>query len=757
MNSTSASPAPVPARAFSHPGWLAVILGLLTVVVYWPATGNGFINLDDNLYVQSNVQVQQGLTLKNIGWAFTHTVSCNWHPLTMMSHMIDCQLFGLNPWGHHLTSVLIHAANTILLFLLFYRLTASIWGSAWVGAVFAFHPLHVESVAWVAERKDVLSAFFGFLTLLFYVRHIQAMTTNAKSGNISHRPARDYWLACLCYALGLMSKPMLVTWPFVLLLLDYWPLGRFQSTPIRTLIREKIPFFVLTMAACLVTFVVQNDAGATQNFGTFPFVLRCLNAVMSYGRYILKIFWPADLAVYYPYPALILIGWALLVAILLAGTTVIFWSQRRHYPFLLVGWLWFIGTLVPVIGLIQVGTQAIADRYTYIPSVGIFLLISWGASQLAGFRRQHVLLLSVIAVAVLILCADATRRQIGQWKDNETLYRHTLAITDHNALAHNNLAASYVEQGRTDEAIVEFREVLRINPRLAETHINLGRLLVLKGQTNQAISDLLSAVETSPTNPDVRCFLGSLLLQNGQTDEGIGQFRQVVRFQTNDARSFQSIVNLLLVYGQTNAAINQLKTAIMVIPADPDFHIQLGNLLLNIGQTDESAGNFLEALRLKPDSSAAHNGLASVRLREGKIDQAVAELQASIRLQPEYANTHFNLGALYLKQGRIDEAAEEFQTVIRLASGFAPAHYYYGNILIRKSQPAAAIAQYQQAIRLQPDYPPAHNKLGIALGSTGHLPEAIAEFQEAIRLQPDYAEASTNLAIALKMRGAAGP
>jgi tetratricopeptide (TPR) repeat protein len=735
---------------------LAVTLGLATVILYWPATYNKFVDYDDNTYVVLNDHVKNGLTFENLKWSFCHVVSGNWHPVTMLSHMLDCQLYGLNPWGHHLTSLLFHAANAILLFLLLQRPTGALWRSAWVAAIFAFHPLHVESVAWVAERKDVLSTFFGFLSLMFYVRYVHWKRTLA--GDPETGPflvSRDYWLACLCLALGLMCKPMLVTWPFVLLLLDYWPLGRFQTGRIRSLVREKIPFFILSFASCVTTFIVQKQEGAMATVGQLTLLTRCDNVLISYCRYLSKLFWPVDLAFFYPMhrygPPV-----CVLAVVTLAGLSGLIWFQRRRWPYLLTGWLWFLGTLVPVIGLIQVGGQSIADRYTYIPSVGILILVSWGVYALTKSWRHQILALSLAGSATVFFCCVTTRTQIGYWKDSEALARHALAVTSDNFVAHNSLAWAYCfEQGRTNDAVGEYQLAIQAYPDFAEAHLNLGRLFASMGQTNPALNELTTAAELAPARPDVHFFLGNLLFRLGQTDAGVGQFKNAVNFKAGDAGSGTALVNLLLETGQTNAAISQLEEALKVMPSNFEFHYRLGNLFYSTGQAEDAIARFQAAIRLKPDSFEAHNNLASLLAKKGEVDRAIGELQEAIRLKPENADTHYNLGALYLKQGLGDEAAGEFQTAIRLSPGNSAARYYLGTILIRKGQTEAAITQYREALRLKPDYAFAHNKLGIALGAAGRLPEAVAEFQEAVRLKPDYAEANTNLAIALKIQGAA--
>ncbi|MEI9961723.1 MAG: hypothetical protein WDM76_11500 [Limisphaerales bacterium] len=381
------------------PVWLIVIvLALVTIALYWPATQCDFINLDDPEYVTANVHVQNGLSVENIKWAFSNPVLFNWHPLTMLSYMMDCQFFGLNPWRHHLTSVLLHSLNTVLVFLFLRSLTGALWRSVLVAALFGWHPLHVESVAWVAERKDVLSTCFGLLSLIFYGRYAQKQSQAAssklktqKGSTLNSQPATiDYVLALLFLALGLMSKAMLVTWPFVMLLLDYWPLERFNRLHIWRLVVEKIPFFVLTVLVGIVTFVVQKQGGALDTGEALPLGARGGNALISYCRYLGKLIWPTDLAVFYPHPGHWPVGLVIMAGMLLLGISIVLIAKRAHYPYLLMGWLWFVGTLVPVIQLLQTGAHAMADRYTYIPSIGALILIVWGIYELTRSWRHQL-------------------------------------------------------------------------------------------------------------------------------------------------------------------------------------------------------------------------------------------------------------------------------------------------------------------------------------------------------------------------------
>jgi protein O-mannosyl-transferase len=739
---------------------LAITLGLTTIVLYWPATRNHFVNYDDPVYVQSNIQVQKGMTWENIEWAFCHPVSCNWHPVTMLSHMLDCQFYGVDAWGHHLTSLLLHALNTVLLFLLLHCLTGAVWRSAWVAALFAVHPLHVESVAWVAERKDVLSTCFGFLALLFYVCYARGEESGSPESRATPRRAGrfhlsgSYWLACGCFAFGLMSKPMLVTWPFVMWLLDYWPLSRFQAGRVWPLVIEKIPFLILAVVSSTVTFLVQQQEGAVQAFINLPLGMRCENAVISYCRYLLKLVWPVDLAIFYPHHGYWPFTRVLLAAMLLTGLSVVFWLQRRRCPFLLMGWLWFIGTLVPVIGLVQVGEQSMADRYTYIPSVGIFILISWGAYALSQRWRHAVTMLSLAGSAAIILCFVTTRQQIGYWKNSEALFRHALQVTENNDIAHNNLGTALFEQGQTNAAISQFQEALRINPAYAEAHMNLGDLLSTIGQTDLALSELQHAVQLKPAYTDAHYNFGNLLARQGQTDAAILQFKATIRFKANDAQSRENLGDLLVGSGLTNAAISQFQESIKLKPDDTELHYKLGNLLAKVNQTDAAIGQFQAAIRIKPEFAQSHNNLGNLLVKKGQTDEATGQFQEAVRCKPDYADAYYNLGNLLAKKGQTDEAISQFKAAIRFSPDFAPAHYYLGVTLTKQDQTDAAIIQFQEAIRLKPDYFIAHNKLGIVLGTEGRIDEAISQFEKAINLKADYSEASTNLAIALKMKKA---
>lgn len=593
------------------PPWLlAGVLALVTLALYWPATQCDFINCDDDVYITDNVHVQKGLSWENIQWAFLNPVSANWHPLTTLSHMLDCECYGLNPWGHHLTNILLHTLNTVLVFLLLRSLTGALWRSLLAAALFGWHPLHVESVAWVAERKDVLSCLFWVLTLWAY-------TNYARLVQMHNSKTKVWYIATLALlALGLMSKPMLVTLPCVMLLLDYWPLARFQSGRARQLLIEKIPFFVLTVAASAVTLAVQNQGGAVNPVDRFPLDARVGNALISYCRYLGKFFWPTDLAIFYPHPVYWPLDDVLLAAFFLGGVSAALFLMRKTYPFMLMGWLWFVGTLVPVIGLVQVGEQSMADRYSYIPSLGLFVAIIWGAAELCRFQRLGVKALSVAGAAALVVCLILTRQQLEYWKSSETIYKHAIAVTENNAFAINNLGCALLSHGQIDEAVDYLQEGLRLRPAVAECQNNLANALLAKGRVDEAIFHSQEAIRLKPNFGRAHLILGNALFDKGQVDEAIVEYQESARLE----------------------------------PGEVIGHINLGVALLNKGRLDEAIAELQAGLRLKPDNEDAHYNLGVALLKKGRIDDAISQLQEALRLRPSDADAKRDLAkALDLK------------------------------------------------------------------------------------------------------------
>jgi len=662
--------APAPRPWLVPAWWLAIGLGILTLLLYWPATHADFINYDDPDYVTTNPAVLGGLTLNHIAWAFTTSDTANWHPLTWLSLMLDATLFGPQSAGFHFTNVALHALNAVLLFGLLLRLTGARWRSALVAALFAWHPLHVESVAWVAERKDVLSTCLGFLALWFYLGYTKSRDGSALPAG---RSRVFYGLSLLVYALGLLSKPMVVTWPCVWLLLDFWPLNRFQPGRAWPLVREKIPFFALAGAASVVTFLVQHHGGALADLAGVPFDLRLENALISYVRYLEKLFWPSGLAVFYPYPPSWPLALALLAAVALAGVTTLFWIRRRHEPFLLVGWLWFVGMLVPVIGLVQAGQQSLADRYTYLPSVGLLILLVWGAHALTRRSRPAILLAGVVAAASLVLCLVLTRQQLACWQNSETLFRHALAVTQSNYIAHNHLGIYLFDQGHTDAAIQEYQSALDLQPTDAEAHNNLGVALARQGRTDDALTHYQTALRLKPGYAEVHYNLANLLARLGKTDTAITEFSAAIRLKPDQVTAHNNLGVLLNNQGQVDAAISEFATALHLDPHDADAHYNLGNAFLKQGQIARAITEFQAALQGQPDYAPAHYNLGVALSQQGPTDAAISEFQAALRLKPDYAIAHNHLGIALAQQGRLDEAIHEFQAAIRFKPAYASA------------------------------------------------------------------------------------
>jgi len=634
------------------PAWLmALMLAVVTIGLYWPAIGHDFINYDDDVHITSNVHVQQGLTLESIGWALGNAVNCNWHPLTVWSHMLDCQFFGLRPWGHHLTNVLLHALNAVFVFVLLEQMTGARWRSLLVAVLFSVHPLRVESVAWVAERKDVLSGCFGLLALILYARYA---TGGRRSGQAP--PGADvrplapgyYWLSLFFFALGLMSKPTLVTWPFVMLLLDYWPLRRFEVERTWRLVMEKIPFVVLAAAASVVTVVVQKQAGAMATILSLPLSARTGNALIAYCRYLGKLFWPADLAVFYPHPGQWPAATVLLAGGFLLAISGLVWALRRRFPFLLMGWLWFGGMLVPMIGLVPTGGWAMADRHTYLASLGVLVFAVWGTYELTRGWRHQMAALSVTGAVATVLCWALTRQQLGHWQDSEALFRHALRVSENNYLAHNNLGVALVNRGRTQEAIRQFHESIRLAPGFDAAHYSLGTVLAVEGHVDEAISQLREALRLRPGYANAHHSLGDALVKQGQIDEAISQYREAVRLQPDDVVARNQLGVALAKQGHVDEAIRQHQEAIRLKPDASDAHYNLANALFRKGQVDEAIGQYREALRLKPEDADIRNNFGVALWRKGRNEEAISQFREALRLKPDHADARRNLNNVLL-------------------------------------------------------------------------------------------------------------
>jgi tetratricopeptide (TPR) repeat protein len=523
-----------------NPRWFAIIcfaLATVTLAVYWPVTRHGFIYFDDPPYITDNPTVQSGLTWHGLVWAFQIGYAAYWQPLTWISHMMDCQLFGLNPAGHHFVNILFHIANVLLLFLLLNRLTGSMWRSAFVAAFFAWHPLRVESVAWAAERKDVLSGFFWMLTLLAYAR---AMTGEkclvTKNGDapapvvppVTRHRSLFYFLALLFFACALMSKPIVVTLPFVLLLLDFWPLNRFASPlPARKAVNlfiEKLPFFALAVADSLVMVMAQKENPSVWSLTELPMNFRIENALVSYLRYVAKTIWPVDLALIYPYPHHWPVVVVLMSAALLAAWTAFSLWRIKKSPYLAVGWFWFLGMLVPVIGITQVGMQSMADRFTYLPGIGLLIVLVWGADEL--FKRpEQKKFLAVAGAVALTGCLGVTAIQINYWQNDLKLFAHAVEVTTDNYPAEVCLGEALQRAGRRDEAFALYADAVRLQPDYPLAQFDLAMSLLERGNSLEASNHLAIAAQLSPHDAVLQYDFGLLLAQRGNPGEAAAFFR----------------------------------------------------------------------------------------------------------------------------------------------------------------------------------------------------------------------------------------
>jgi tetratricopeptide (TPR) repeat protein len=652
---------------------LCLLLFGLVVWVFLPSLHGAFIEFDDLSYVTGNAHIP--LTPANLAWAFWHGQDANWHPLTLWSFMLDHQLYGLKPWGFHLTNVLLHAVNTVLVFLVLRRMTGATWRSLMVAALFGLHPLRVESVTWISERKDVLSMLFWMLTLWAYVRYAQRQS---RAGNdhlpLDSRPSTfDFWLALLFFALGLMSKPMVVTLPCVLLLLDYWPLERWRRKPRLSLVVEKGPFFLLAAITSTITYAVQRNAGMMSGYADLSFGARLGNALVSYSRYLGKLFWPVDLCALYPHPGQWPAEPVLFSGLWVLAISVLVLVLRRQRPFLLTGWFWYLGTLVPAIGLVQVGSQSMADRYTYIPSIGILMILVWGTCRMAGGWRWWNIILGATGGVLILVCIVLTRHQIDYWKDGVSVWSRAVAVTENNYAAHNNLGRAFYLQGRMDEAIREIQEVTRLNPGFAEAYCNMGRAYVAKGRVDEAIACYQKALEVRPDYVAAHNSLGSLLLQKGQVDQVLVHCQKALELEPDNVTARNNLGFAFSLMGRLDEAVAQLQKVVEIQPDNEVARNNLGSVLLRLGRVDEAISHFRSALKLQPDSAETHNNLAGALLSRKQVDEAVHEFQAAARLQPDAAEIHRNLGYALGRQGCLDEAIHELQEALRLKPDFADA------------------------------------------------------------------------------------
>jgi len=611
---------------------ICLILSIAVVVVYWPVQIYSFILFDDGPYVFDNPSVKEGLSLSGIAWAIKSAHASNWHPLTWLSHMLDVSLFGLNSGRHHMINVLIHIVNSMLLLLVLRRMTGKLWLSGFAAALFAVHPINVESVAWISERKNLLCTFFGFLTMLAYIRY-------AEHPNISR-----YLSVILFFVLGLMAKPMLVTLPFLFLLLDYWPLDRIQrrqasenvqennliSETLR-LFKEKIPLFVLSGASSIVTYLVQQSSGAVKSLDVYPLNIRIENSLVSYARYLIKTIWPHNLSVIYPYPKSIPVWEICGTLLLFVALSWLAIRTIRSYPFIAVGWFWYLGTLVPVIGLVQVGPQAMADRYAYIPAIGLFIAAAWGGYRICIQLRLHKATIAVSAGVLLLIMTAISCYQVRHWKDSIRLFQHAVDVTSYNHIAHHNLALALGEMNRVDEAILQFEKALRIEPSFPTAHNNLGTILKKRGRLSEAMH----------------------------------HFSEALRLKPDYSGALYNLGNALAAEGRLNEAIDRYYQALAITPTDAEIHNNLGNALFNLDKVADARDHYYKAISLQPSFVPALLNIAKSHASVGEYETARLYFEKVIHLKPDTRETYYYMAVTYARQNRSVESVEWLRRAIQ--------------------------------------------------------------------------------------------
>jgi Flp pilus assembly protein TadD len=715
----------------------AVICALLlaaVALVFVQTGGHAFVNFDDDFYVYENTHVNQGLTFSGLQRAFTRGDASNWHPLTWISHMVDCQVYQLWAGGHHLTSAAIHAAVAILLFLTLLQMTGCRWPSAVVAAVFAIHPLRVESVAWVAERKDVLSGLFFVLTLAAYVNYV-------RKGESWGR----YLLVWLVYLLGLSCKPMLVTLPLVLLLLDYWPLGRWgrvggAARP-RTwpwnLVVEKVPLLVLSLLSCIVTLVVQEQALVRGS--RIALSMRLGNALLGYVAYLCQFVWPERLAVYYPYSRQALDPVSVLgcLALLLAVSWGVVW-QRRRRPYLLVGWLWYLITLVPVIGLVQVSLQARADRYTYLTLIGPCLGAVWAGAEWVRGRCRLLPIFSLATCIVLAVFATSAWRQTAAWRNSMSLWTQALAAGYESDCAYNNLANLYARDGKADDALRNYQTALRLWPDSGLIHANYGIWLVGRGRVEEGIAEYQIALALDPRDSAVEVNLGRALIALGKLDLAAGHFRRAMEINPENSWACYYLGSALVCQGRSAEAVAAFQQSLKLDPRMATAANDLANILRQSRRFNDAEVHYRRAIEIDPDYAEAHNNLGLLLAETGQREEAATHFQKALKIKPEYAQAHNNYGVLLMKQGMFSDAIAHFHTAIAVDPKFDLPHANLGRALSRQGQTAAAAAQLRQFLRLQPDQPQVLGWLAWILATA---PDAqVRSGQEAVALAEKAAQ-----------------
>ncbi len=637
----------MPNKSNIHDGkkklFIYIALAVVMFAVYWQVHQFDFVNIDDNVYVTENIHIKSGISLDGLRWAFSTTYADFWHPLTWISLMFDYQLYDLNAGGYHVTNLIFHILSTLLLFWLFSRMTGEIWKSAFVAAFFALHPLHVESVAWVSERKDVLSAFFWMLTLCLYVFYTEKQS------------AKRYLLVLFSFVLALLSKPMVITLPLIMMLLDYWPLKRFESQKGNGLlwqIKEKWPLFVLSAVFTAITFVAQQKTYEAD--ASFPLVSRLVSAPVTFVTYLFNTFWPHDLAAIYPFcykmPAGPFTGAFVFILIV---TAIVITTMKRS-PYFFVGWFWYAITIAPVLGIIQVGNQAMADRYTYLSLIGISVGLAWGAPLLFPNEKMRKNILFPAAMIFLAFLTFLTWKQSGYWKNSKEICRHMLKVTDNNYVAHINLGSVLFDERRYQEAIAHYNEVIRIRPNLILSYNKRGLAYARLGRYQQAFADLNKVILQKPDYADAYHSRATIRHELGQYQSALEDFNKAIGLKPDYAEAYNNRANVYLQLGQRQNALEDINKAISLKPDNASIYFNRGNFHINLARYQEAIEDFTKAISLNPAYAEAHNNRAFVYLNLGQYQQALQDYNKAIVLKPNYADAYNNRAFVYLTTGNIN-------------------------------------------------------------------------------------------------------
>jgi Tfp pilus assembly protein PilF len=724
-------------------GWrrrtVGALLVVVTLVAYARLWNASFIHFDDPSYITENKHVLRGLSWENVVWAWTTYEQSNWHPLTWLSHMADVQCFGLNARMHHLVNLLLHVGSTLLLFAILAEMTGAVWCAAFVAALFAVHPMHVESVAWIAERKDVLSTFLGLLALGAYQRYVR-------------RPGVWRYLAVfVLLALSLTAKPMLVTFPCLLLLLDYWPLRRlpagivWRSAATGRLILEKVPLLGLSAASSFFTYRAQHYGGSVADFQLLTLGIRVENILVSYGRYLGKMVWPRNLEILYLYQVENWVTVWTATAVLLIISASVIWLTWRGKRYLLVGWLWFLGTLVPVIGVVQVGEQSIADRYSYFPYIGLWIMVAWGLADLAGQWRAARVATIAGAAAAIGICLVLTIIQVGYWLDPGAPMQHAVDVTPGNYVARKHLGLYLWTQKKYDEAMEQWKKALEACPYYVYALNDYGWGLKSRGQFAQAQKFFEEAVHYAPEYATAHNNLGDVLWKQGKHEEAIVQWRAALDVFPAYADAHNNLGTALRDMGRTAEAIQCFQKALYYAPQHVDAHNNLGVQLWKAGRQEEAIVQWRAALDADSTHADTLNNLACAVKDRGQVEEARTLFTAALRSNPDHADAHNNLGGILYAEGNREGAMDHWRSAIKIRPTYADAHMNLGVAFWQQQKFPEALAAFQDALHVQPDHVATHLNLGLMFSQLGQLEPAARELREVLRLQPGQAIAAAEL------------